>query len=93
MKLIEHLEHIIGLLERGESPAKIKASLVAMTEEVSGYEQAATKAIKLAEKQPQPPQSTPPEIAKQLLELQDAVLELKRQLQKLRDNPPDAQWS
>src|SRR5205809_7536543 len=52
MNLTQHLEYVIGLVERGEPPAKIKASLVAMTEEVSGYEHSAARAIQIAEKKP-----------------------------------------
>jgi DNA-binding transcriptional MerR regulator len=89
MKLTEHLEFIIDLVERGEPLAKIKASLVAMSEEVSGYEQAAAKAIKLAEEKTTPP----PEVAAQLAELQKAVLELKSQMLEVKNRrPPPAVW-
>ena len=88
MNLVEHLEFVIGLVERGEPLPKIKASLIAMTEEVSGYEQAAAKAIKLCEEKPTPPDSESPGVAAQLLELQKAVLELKTQLDEVKNKPP-----
>jgi hypothetical protein len=41
MNLIEHLNHVIGLVERSASPAEIRGQLVAMHQEVEGYEKAA----------------------------------------------------
>ncbi len=53
MKLIEHLEHVIRLVDRPASPAEIKGALLAMHQEVEGYEQrdanASSDRIKLAE--------------------------------------------
>ena len=93
MNLTQHLEHIIGLVERSAPYLEIKSSLLAMHEEVHGTEQAAANAIKLAEKQKSTTNSSPPEVATQLAELQKAILELKQQYQDLKDNPPDARWS
>ncbi len=47
MKLIEHLEYIIGLVERSASQAEIKSALLGMREEVEGYEQAASNQVAL----------------------------------------------
>jgi len=94
MKLTEHLEFVINLVERRESSAKIKSSLVAMTEEVSGYEQATTNAIQLSEKQPTPEKLHAEEILARLIELQNAVGELKKQLEDIKNKPPaPARWS
>ena len=89
MKLTEHLQHIIVLVEKGESPAKIKASLVAMSEEVAGYEQAIANAVKLAEKKPAGDAQPEP----RLIELQKAILDLKRELEAIKNKPPpEARW-
>jgi len=53
MKLIEHLEHVIGLVDRATPYSEIKRSLLAMHEEVHGYEQAAANQVKLNEEHAQ----------------------------------------
>src|SRR6266542_2835300 len=83
MNLVEHLEHIIGLVERGEPLPKIKASLVAMSEEVSGYQQAATKAITLTEKQ----LALDAPRADQFVEMKKQLAELKRDLEIVKNKP------
>jgi len=80
MNLTQHLEYVIGLIERDEPPAKIKASLVAMTEEVSGYERAAAKAIQLAEKKSAIETLSAPETTARLIEILNAIQTLKDQL-------------
>ena len=50
MKLVEHLEFVINLV--GKAPdSEIKGHLIAMREEVSGYEAAATNQAKFDEEQ------------------------------------------
>jgi hypothetical protein len=48
MKLIEHLEHVLGLVEQSAPYSEIKGSLLAMREEIEGYEQAASNQVALA---------------------------------------------
>jgi hypothetical protein len=50
MNLIEHLEYVIGLVERSASQSEIKGALVGMREEVSGYQNAATNQVALNQK-------------------------------------------
>ena|SRR2546427_9283729 len=49
MKLIEHLEHLLGLVERRASYAEIKGSLLAMHQEMEGAQRASeeTNALRL----------------------------------------------
>lgn len=47
MKLTVHLEHVIGLVDRQVAYSKIKLSLLAMHEEIEGYEQAAANQVAL----------------------------------------------
>lgn len=49
MKLIEHLELVIELLERGASHAEIKGALLAMREQLDGADRTMDDKIKLAE--------------------------------------------
>jgi hypothetical protein len=53
MKLTEHLEHVIGLVERNASPAEIKGSLLALHQEAQGAERAVEENMKLVEKNAQ----------------------------------------
>ena len=48
MKLIEHLEHVIGLVGKS-TPAEIKGALLAMHEEVEGQQQATQNYLALVE--------------------------------------------
>lgn len=48
MKLIEHLEHVIQLVETSALHSEIKGSLVAMHEELEGAQQAAANQDALA---------------------------------------------
>jgi len=52
MKLIEHLEHILGLVDRSAPYSQIKGSLLAMREEVEGYEHTAQKYADLKKAEP-----------------------------------------
>jgi hypothetical protein len=47
MNLIEHLEYVIGLVERSASQAEVKSALIGMREEIEGYEAASAKKINL----------------------------------------------
>lgn len=89
MKLTEHLEHVIGLVERHAPYLEIKRSLLGMHEEVSGTEQAASKTISIAEKEPALPNLKAEEILSRLIELQNSVNELKQQLQKRENAKPE----
>jgi hypothetical protein len=40
MNLVEHLEHVIGLIDNGKPLPEIKAAVLAMYEEASGHDQA-----------------------------------------------------
>jgi len=40
MNFVEHLEHVIGLIDSGKPLAEIKAAILAIYEEASGYDQA-----------------------------------------------------
>ena len=50
MKLVEHLEYVIGLVERSASKSEIKGALLGMREEVEGQQQATANQIKLNKK-------------------------------------------
>ena len=54
MNLIEHLEHIVGLVGKA-ADAEIKGALLAMEEEVRGTQAAADKYLALQKTQPKKP--------------------------------------
>ena len=94
MKLSKHLEYVIDLIDRRSTYAEIKSSVLAMHEEVSGYEQAATNAIKLGAKQPPVETLSAPETAARLLEILNAIQELKQQLEDIKNRPAQTpRWS
>ena len=47
MKLIEHLEHVIGLVDRSASNSEVKSALLAMHEEVAGHDRAVAEQVAL----------------------------------------------
>ena len=49
MKLIEHLEHILGLIEQKATLAEIKGSVLAMHQEAEGADGAMADKMKLVE--------------------------------------------
>ncbi|SRR6266478_1452534 len=49
MKLIEHLEHVLGLVERSAPYSEIKGALLGMHEELAGAQRAADQNLKLLE--------------------------------------------
>jgi hypothetical protein len=83
MKLTKHLEHVIDLIDRRSSYAEIKSSVLAMHEEVSGYEQAAANAIELGKKQPPVETLSAPETTQRLIEILNAIQEMKKQLEEI----------
>jgi DNA repair exonuclease SbcCD ATPase subunit len=50
MKLIEHLDYILGLVDKDAPYSQIKGSILAMREEVDGYEQASSNQAALNQK-------------------------------------------
>lgn len=48
MKLIEHFDHVLRLVERSASYTEIKGALIGMREEVEGTQAAAAKQIETA---------------------------------------------
>jgi hypothetical protein len=83
MKLIEHLEFVIGLVERSASQAEIKGALLGMREEIEGYERTASDHVALAAEKAQ--------VDKELSELKAKNLQseddyLRRELEKSNES-------
>jgi len=78
MKILEHLEHVIGLLDRNAPNSDIKLALLAMHEQLAGYDQTLSDQIALTKNN-----------ADSLAEIQKENAKLKQQLLQQSSRPKE----
>lgn len=88
MNLIEHLEHVLRLVERPASQSEIKGALLAMQEEVSGYEQASLEQSKLNKKHSDEMAELAAKNTKLEAQLKQCVAQLKLKRPNITGLPP-----
>src|SRR5260370_33656426 len=79
MKLIEHLDHVIGLLDAGKPPSEIKGSLIATRDQIEAYEKGAAELATLKESHPKEIAELKAAQTKEIAELKAAIAKLEQE--------------